>query len=168
MVSRSLVHCQWAGSLRRNFANRIYSSYLTSKRLQRQLSCAFAIERSGGVFFASTVLIPHPHHSQRSSPFFWRGRHRSNQSLRCQPFQATDTSQAVRNQSVARAAFETSLSQEFDMSALNGDKSRFNRVRKQKIARRKHTHELIGAKSLAAQPESKKGAATSRSRQEAE
>ena len=28
------------------------------------------------------------------------------------------------------------------MSARNGDKSRFNRERKQKIARRKRTHEL--------------------------
>ena len=31
------------------------------------------------------------------------------------------------------------------MSARNGDKSRFNRNRKQKIARRKRTHELLGA-----------------------
>lgn len=29
------------------------------------------------------------------------------------------------------------------MSALNGDKSRFNRERKQKIARRKRSHELM-------------------------
>jgi len=29
------------------------------------------------------------------------------------------------------------------MSARNGDKSRFNRVRKQKIARRKRIHELL-------------------------
>jgi hypothetical protein len=29
------------------------------------------------------------------------------------------------------------------MSARNGDKSRFNRVRKQKIARRKRTDELL-------------------------
>jgi hypothetical protein len=29
------------------------------------------------------------------------------------------------------------------MSALNGDKSRFNRVRKQNIARRKRTRELL-------------------------
>lgn len=29
------------------------------------------------------------------------------------------------------------------MSALNGDKSRFNRERKQKIARRKRTRELL-------------------------
>jgi len=33
--------------------------------------------------------------------------------------------------------------QEFIMSARNGDKSRFNRERKQKIARRKRTHELL-------------------------
>jgi hypothetical protein len=32
---------------------------------------------------------------------------------------------------------------EFIMSALNGDKSRFNRLRKQKIARRKRTRELL-------------------------
>jgi len=30
------------------------------------------------------------------------------------------------------------------MSARNGDKSRFNRERKQKIARRKRNHELLG------------------------
>ncbi len=30
------------------------------------------------------------------------------------------------------------------MSARNGDKSRFNRERKRKIARRKRTHELLG------------------------
>ena len=30
------------------------------------------------------------------------------------------------------------------MSARNGDKSRFNRERKQKIARRTRTHELLG------------------------
>src|SRR5262244_1003127 len=35
------------------------------------------------------------------------------------------------------------FSQEFIMSARNGDKSRFNRERKQKIARRKRTHELL-------------------------
>jgi len=29
------------------------------------------------------------------------------------------------------------------MSAVNGDKARFNRQRKQKIARRKRTHELL-------------------------
>jgi len=29
------------------------------------------------------------------------------------------------------------------MSAINGDKARFNRIRKQKIARRKRKHELL-------------------------
>lgn len=29
------------------------------------------------------------------------------------------------------------------MSAVNGDKARFNRLRKQKIARRKRTHALL-------------------------
>jgi hypothetical protein len=43
------------------------------------------------------------------------------------------------------------------MSAINGDKSRFNRVRKQKIARRKRTRELLNLES--AQPKS--GSATS-------
>jgi hypothetical protein len=32
------------------------------------------------------------------------------------------------------------------MSARNGDRSRFNRERKQKIARRKRTKELLAAK----------------------
>ena len=34
--------------------------------------------------------------------------------------------------------------QEFTMSARNGDKSRFNRERKQKIARRKRIHKMLG------------------------
>jgi len=38
----------------------------------------------------------------------------------------------------------TLLCQEFTMSARNGDKSRFNRERKQKIARRKRIHEMLG------------------------
>jgi len=38
------------------------------------------------------------------------------------------------------------------MSARNGDRSRFNRERKQKIARRKRTKELL--KSAATQPRS--------------
>ena len=33
------------------------------------------------------------------------------------------------------------------MSARNGDKSRFNRVRKQNIARRKRTRELLNAEA---------------------
>jgi hypothetical protein len=39
------------------------------------------------------------------------------------------------------------------MSARNGDKSRFNRDRKQKIARRKRTHELLERAAKARQPE---------------
>ena len=35
------------------------------------------------------------------------------------------------------------------MSARNGDKSRFNRERKQKIARRKRTHELLKQVTMA-------------------
>ena len=38
------------------------------------------------------------------------------------------------------------------MSALNGDKSRFNRLRKQKIARRKRNRELLNF--AATQPKS--------------
>jgi len=38
------------------------------------------------------------------------------------------------------------------MSAMNGDKSRFHRERKQKIARRKRTRELLNR--IAAQPKS--------------
>lgn len=48
------------------------------------------------------------------------------------------------------------------MSALNGDKSRFNRERKQKIARRKRTHELL--KRAASQ--TKSVGASSRGRQQ--
>ena len=36
------------------------------------------------------------------------------------------------------------------MSAINGDKSRFNRVRKQRIALRQRTHKLL--KNMRAQP----------------
>ena len=39
------------------------------------------------------------------------------------------------------------------MSAINGDKSRFHRERKQKIARRKRTRELLNMES--AHPKSK-------------
>ena len=35
------------------------------------------------------------------------------------------------------------------MSAKNGDKSRFHRERKQKIARRKRTRELLGRPAIA-------------------
>lgn len=43
------------------------------------------------------------------------------------------------------------------MSALNGDKSRFNRVRKQKLARRKRTRELL---KLAPKPRGSAGTQT--------
>jgi hypothetical protein len=43
------------------------------------------------------------------------------------------------------------------MSALNGDKSRYNRERKQKIARRKRTRELLARAT--AQDKSAKGSA---------
>ena len=39
------------------------------------------------------------------------------------------------------------------MSGLNGDKSRFNRERKQKIARRKRTHELLAHAAKVRKPE---------------
>jgi hypothetical protein len=38
------------------------------------------------------------------------------------------------------------------MSALNGDKSRFNRVRRQKIARRKRTRKLLDLAAANANP----------------
>jgi hypothetical protein len=38
------------------------------------------------------------------------------------------------------------------MSARNGDKSRFHRERKQKIARRKRTHELLDRAAKALNP----------------
>ena len=38
------------------------------------------------------------------------------------------------------------------MSARNGDKSRFNRERKQKIARRKRTQELLGRAAQESKP----------------
>jgi hypothetical protein len=41
------------------------------------------------------------------------------------------------------AVLRSTQSQEFCMSARKGDKSRFNRVRKQKIARRKRIQQLL-------------------------
>jgi hypothetical protein len=41
------------------------------------------------------------------------------------------------------AVSKSSLTQEFIMSARNGDKSRFNRERKRKITRRKRAQELL-------------------------
>jgi len=38
------------------------------------------------------------------------------------------------------------------MSSQNGDKSRFNRQRKQKIARRKHAHEVMEHTAKAPKP----------------
>lgn len=38
------------------------------------------------------------------------------------------------------------------MSALNGDKSRFNRLRKQKIARRKRNRELLNSAAIQPKP----------------
>jgi hypothetical protein len=40
------------------------------------------------------------------------------------------------------------------MSAQNGDRSRFNRERRKKIARRKRTHELLESAAKARKPES--------------
>ena len=41
------------------------------------------------------------------------------------------------------AVSKSSSCREFIISALNGEKSRFNKERKQRIARRKRTHELL-------------------------
>jgi hypothetical protein len=59
-------------------------------------------------------------------------------------------------------AIHQSQRQEFHMSALNGDKSRFNRVRKQKIARRKRNRALLN--SAAIQPKSVTSAAPAKPR----
>jgi hypothetical protein len=59
-------------------------------------------------------------------------------------------------------AIHQSRRQESNMSALNGDKSRFNRVRKQKIARRKRNRELLN--SAAIQPKSVAPAAPAKPR----
>jgi hypothetical protein len=48
------------------------------------------------------------------------------------------------------------------MSALNGDKSRFNRERKQKVARRQRTRELL--KRVAIEPKSADVSAHARQR----
>jgi hypothetical protein len=79
--------------------------------------CAFAIERSKGVFLAGAATPFKSHCPSDIGPRTKNGRTLGSQRI---------------NQS-----------QEFYMSARNGDKSRFNRERKQKIARRKRTHELL-------------------------
>lgn len=48
------------------------------------------------------------------------------------------------------------------MSARNGDRSRFHRERKQKIARRKRTHELVKQALTQREPASGSGAGKSR------
>jgi hypothetical protein len=49
------------------------------------------------------------------------------------------------------------------MSARNGDRSRFNRERKQKIARRKRTHELLERAAKERKPAGAVGRAQPRS-----
>ncbi len=73
----------------------------------------FAIERSRGVILTSSFL---------SAAFHVRA-----------------TGRRSRNPKLANP----SQDQEFTMSARNGDKSRFNRQRKQNIARRKRAQELL-------------------------
>ena len=48
------------------------------------------------------------------------------------------------------------------MSGQNGDKARFHRIRKQKIARRTHARELV--KGTAVQPKRMSSAASSRAK----
>jgi hypothetical protein len=49
------------------------------------------------------------------------------------------------------------------MSALNGDKARFNRLRKQKIARRKRNQELLNLAAMQKKPVSTPPRAKSKS-----
>jgi hypothetical protein len=79
--------------------------------------CAFAMERSKGVFVAGAATPFNSHCPNHIGPRTKIGRTLGGKRI---------------NQS-----------QEFYMSARNGDKSRFNRERKQKIARRKRTLELL-------------------------
>lgn len=55
------------------------------------------------------------------------------------------------------------VQEEFIMSSRNGDRSRFHRVRKQKIARRKRTHELLESSAAQAKPVNRAPAAAQRS-----
>ena len=83
-------------------------------------SAPFAIERSGGVILTSSFLS--------AASYLAVNRIRATDLDRAHP-QLANLLQY----------------QEFTMSARNGDKSRFNRERKQKIARRKRSHELLKA-----------------------
>ena len=77
--------------------------------------CAFVIEKSKGVF-----------------PEQWL------------PLSIRITKPLVREESGLHTWQQPNQpAREFYMSARNGDKSRFNRKRKQKIARRKHTQGLL-------------------------
>lgn len=48
------------------------------------------------------------------------------------------------------------------MSAINGDKSRFNRERKQKIARRKRTRELLNMETAQSKSKTRSTAKSAR------
>jgi hypothetical protein len=91
--------------------------------------CAFAIERSGGVFFAPAIFPT----SLRSVPAECGGGSRVPQEL-------------------CLTGPKYNLLQESIMSAWNGDKSRFNRERKQKIAKRKRIRELLHRAGTASKP----------------
>ena len=88
--------------------------YLTSKTHSSDHLAPSTIERSRGVARSNSSIC----FSERSIPE--------------QPIQAR-----------ARPSVHQPARQELTMSGINGDKSRFNRQRKQKIARRKRTRELL-------------------------
>lgn len=77
--------------------------------------CAFAIQRSKGAFPVTSGI----------------------------PFSVLCLAAGSENLKGSSGSKRINPVQEFYMSARNGDKSRFHRVRKQKIARRKRVQELL-------------------------
>jgi CheY-like chemotaxis protein len=108
----------------------IYLEHLTPKiRLSTR---AFAIERSRGVILS--ICRFSLHNSGRFSRI------------------ARLTAGAASKRSAKLGGEQTCEYQEFMMSARNGDQSRFNRERKQKVAWWKRTHKLVEPRSKGTQP----------------
>jgi len=64
---------------------------------------------------------------------------------------------------IPRSRFNDSAElQEFIMSGINGDKARFNRLRKQKIARRLRNHEMLKDMATPAKPAKSSKSASSK------
>jgi hypothetical protein len=115
----------------RSRASSVYLINLTSKTCDP--ACAFAIERSGGISFSTVHFLRFIFNGSLLLSFILGNGQMSKREV---SRRASHTGDALK---LAHQPKES----EFRMSAVNGDKSRYNRERKQKIARRKRTRELL-------------------------